>query len=299
VHRETLGRLVRAGALLIALSPLGVGAQPPNQSASSQPVTIRFRTTVGDTPFTCQQSYPGLGSASTTMSVSDLRFFVHDVRLLTASGSEVPVALATHSLWQSNGVALLDFENGRGSCSNGTPELRDIVVGSAPEGQYTGVRFTVGVPFELNHRDLTQQASPLSLSRMFWAWNSGYKFMRIDMKAEGGAGWVLHLGSTECQPTGSPSTIPTRCAWANRPTITVDQFDPSRDAVRLDLAALFKTANLTVNEPKTAMGCMSGQADSDCAPVFAALGLPFGTTTAGQQSAFRLDRVASADGAAR
>lgn len=290
--RRLLHALAGAALLVTSLST-GTSAQP----AGHQAVALRFRTTVGDTPFSCRQRYPNLGTAATTIAVSDLRFFVHDVKLLTAEGTAVPVTLETDSLWQSNGVALLDFEDGSGSCGNGTPEMRDIVLGSAPAGAYTGVSFTIGVPFALNHRDLTQQPSPLSLSRMFWAWNSGYKFMRIDTKAEGGTGWVLHLGSTECMPTGAPSTIPTACRWANRPTITFDQFDPVRDVVRLDLASLFKSANLAVNQPKTAMGCMSGQADADCAPVFAALGLPFGAAKGGAQSAFRVDRGASADGA--
>ncbi|MDZ7635033.1 MAG: metallo-mystery pair system four-Cys motif protein [Bacteroidales bacterium] len=165
---------------------------------------LRFSATVDSLPFACGTTYPGLGRTAAPITATDFRFFVHDVRLVDGAGKEVTMTLQQDSLWQSNGVALLDFENGTGGCSNGNADLRDIVVGSAPAGEYTGVRFTVGVPFELNHRDLTQQPSPLSLSRMFWAWNSGYKFMRIDMKTDGGKSWVLHLGSTECQAEQVP-----------------------------------------------------------------------------------------------
>ncbi|MBP9105785.1 MAG: metallo-mystery pair system four-Cys motif protein [Gemmatimonadaceae bacterium] len=287
-------RAVRALSL-VALVAAPVGAAHAQLSAS-QPVALRFRATVDNQPFACGQSYSGIGTTKGTISVTDFRFYVHDVRLVDTSGREVAVQLDSDGLWQSNGVALLDFEDGSGPCSNGNAELRDVVVGSAPAGSYTGVRFTVGVPFDLNHRDLTQQPSPLSLSRLFWAWNSGYKFMRIDMKSGPTQSWVLHLGSTECLPTGTPSTIPTKCAWGNRPEIAFASFDLSRDVVNLDLAAMLRTANVSVNQPKTAMGCMSGQADSDCAPVFAALGLPFGTTKGGGQWAFSVARGGGAAG---
>ncbi len=58
-------------------------------------------------------------------------------------------------------------------------------------------------------------------------------------------------------------------------------FTLSRDVVVADLKGLLDGANVDVNQPKTARGCMSGQADSDCAPLFANLGLSF----AGKQSA--------------
>jgi len=44
-------------------------------------------------------------------------------------------------------LALLDFEDGTGGCVNGTPDVNDRVAGTVPEGHYTGLRFTLGVPF--------------------------------------------------------------------------------------------------------------------------------------------------------
>jgi uncharacterized repeat protein (TIGR04052 family) len=149
--------------------------------------------------------------------------------------------------------------------------------GTVPAGKYTGVRFIVGVPVERNHLDLAAQHAPLSISRMFWSWTTGYKFMRIDLRSvrpdtTATVPWVIHLGSTECTANatkGEPST----CANGNRPEIVFKQFDVTRDAVVLDLAALVANADLMSNQPKTAAGCMSGTDDGDCAPVFSALGL--------------------------
>lgn len=276
---------------LVAL--LGVTTSVAAQSAST-PVRLAMRAMVGDAPFACGRSYAGIGTAGSTIQATEFKFFVHDVQLTTRDGRAVPVALTQDGLWQSGSVAMLDFEDGTGGCSNGNAEVRDVVEGAVPPGDYTGVRFTLGVPFDRNHLDLTAQPSPLSLTRMFWAWNSGYKFLRLDLKTEGAQTWMVHLGSTECSPTGSATTIPTACKHPNRVEVALDGFDPSRDAIRLDVAELLRTSDVSKNQPKTASGCMSGQADGDCAGLFAALGLPFGSASGGTQRAFGVSRGALA-----
>ncbi|MBK8247416.1 MAG: metallo-mystery pair system four-Cys motif protein [Gemmatimonadetes bacterium] len=271
------------------------------QSAATTPVRLAMRATVGDAPFACGRSYAGIGKASSTIQATEFKFYVHDVQLTTRDGRTVPVTLTQDGLWQHGSVALLDFEDGSGACSNGNADIHDVIEGTVPAGEYTGVRFTLGVPFDRNHLDLTAQPSPLSLTRMFWAWNSGYKFLRLDLKPEGAQNWVVHLGSTECTPTGSATTMPTACRWANRATVSLDGFNPMQDAIRFDVAALLQAADVSTNQPKTAAGCMSGQNDGDCVAVFDALGLPFGPSKGGTQRVFGVARgaLAAPDGAAR
>ena len=79
---------------------------------------------------------------------------------------------------------------------------------------------------------------------------------------------------------------PTQCAHANRVTVTMDRFDIDADAIVADVAALYAGSDLENNQPRTAAGCMAGPTDSDCGPVFAALGLPFGDAPAGSQRFF-------------
>jgi hypothetical protein len=50
---------------------------------------------------------------------------------------------------------------------------------------------------------------------------------------------------------------------------------------------LLKDTNIDSNQEKTAEGCMSSPEDSDCAGIFANLGLPFAGKPAGKQSFFR------------
>ena len=257
-------------------------------SLTAAPVTIRFQATVGDKKLACGQDYENIGVTRSRITPHDFRFYVHSIRLIDDKGSEVPVELAQDGKWQLDDVVLLDFENATGGCHNGTPEMNDRVSGTAPDGKYTGLRFTVGVPFNKNHTDLTAQPPPLNLTAMAWAWNIGRKFMRLDFASTGlPRGFAIHLGSTGCTPNQTRATVPTSCSAPNRPEIELAGFDSSRDVVIADLAALLKDSNVDVNQADTAEGCMSSPEDQDCAPLFANLGLPFGGKPAGKQTFFR------------
>lgn len=52
----------------------------------------------------------------------------------------------------------------------------------AGAGRYTGLAFDMGVPFALNHADVTAAPSPLNIQALWWNWQGGYKFMRVDMR---------------------------------------------------------------------------------------------------------------------
>ena len=263
-------------------------------AGATQDVALRFKPVVGDKPFACGQSYENIGSTNSKITPTDFRFYVHNVRLIDASGKETPVALEQDGKWQVDNLALLDFENGTGPCANGTADTNEVIKGKAPAGNYTGVKFAVGVPFERNHADPAKAPSPLNLTQLFWVWNSGYKFARIEMQTTGlPQGWMLHLGSTGCQPGGTMQTIPTSCSFANRAEITLSNFNVNGDLVVTDLKKLLDGANMDVNQPKTARGCMSAQNDADCAPLFANLGLPFAGKESPGQKFFATEKGAN------
>jgi uncharacterized repeat protein (TIGR04052 family) len=265
----------------------------PSASQSSSPVRLSFEAVVHGEPVACGKTFANIGTTRSSITISDMRWYISNVELVTASGGTVPMALEQDGKWQSGAVALLDFEDGTATCANGTPDTRAAVTGSAPAGAYTGVRFTMGLPFDVNHRDPTSQPSPLNLSRMFWNWNAGYKFARIDMKSTGQPqGWVLHLGSTTCSPGGGPTVVPVTCTHENAPRVSLAPFDAARDVIRFDLGAMLAESNVDVNQKDTAAGCMSGQTDDDCAGIFTTLGLPFRTSAAAPQSVFSI-RAAS------
>jgi uncharacterized repeat protein (TIGR04052 family) len=262
-------------------------------AAQDATVTIRFAAMVGPERFACGRTYQQLGTAPSSFTPTEFRMFVHHVRLVTADGREIPVTLDTDGRWQADGVALVDFEDGSGPCSNGTPELRTDVQGKAPAEAYRGLRFSVGVPFAVNHLEPVTQPSPLNLTRMFWSWNSGHKFLRLDGRTGGGKNWVLHLGSTGCTPAGGASVVPTACAQRNVAEIFLPAFDPATDIVVADVAALYAGNNLEQNQEGTAAGCMSSPTDRDCAAIFASLGLLFPGMPVTAQPFFRGVRASS------
>lgn len=261
-------------------------------NAQTQPVNINFQAVVGNKAFDCKEIYEGIGTTKSKMSVTDFKIYVQDIRLVDKKGKETPVNLTNDGKFQTEKVALLDFENGEGTCSNGTKELNTAIRGTAAKGKYTGVKFLIGVPTEINHLDGTLQSSPLNITRMMWSWQIGYKFARIDTKTTGKPnGYVLHLGSTNCEtdPNGK-----TTCKYSNRPEFSFAKFDLAKDVIKVDLKALFEGANVDVNKEKTSAGCMSFPGDDDCLGIFKSLGLKFeaeGNQLSGKQTFMRAEKA--------
>lgn len=276
---------------------------------AQQEVSIRFAAQVNGSAFACGQSFAGLGSTAATATPTDFRFYLHDVQLLRADGSAVPVTLA-ETPWQREGVALLDFENGQGPCAQGgNAPVNEALRGSVPPGSYSGIRFTLGVPERLNHQDATVAQSPFNLTAMFWNWQNGYKFLKVDLQvagdapapaaspAHGGAagrgGFSLHLGSTQC--VASAPTEPGRdCRNPNRPVITLTGFDPLATTIIADIGPVLAGVDITRNTERTPPGCMSFPNDPECRTVLPALGLPYMDLPAGEQRLFRVQPLRQA-----
>lgn len=272
-----------------------------------QDVAIRFAGMVGDQPFACGRSYDGVGASNSRITPSDFRFYVSAVELIDAQGRGVPVQLAQDGVWQHADVALIDFENRSGPCLTGTVETNETVRGTVPAGTYRGLRFTLGVPQALNHADSTVASSPLNLASLFWSWQAGYKFLRIDLATAGRPqairagevprfgdregsnrlGFAIHIGSTVCA-SASPATPPDGpCRNPNRVTVELPGFDPARGVVVADMRALLEGVNLEVNQAETPAGCMSTPNDGDCDPLMQNLGLAFGGRASAGQRFFR------------
>ena len=245
-------------------------------------VTIDFAALVNGADFACGQSYSGVGASSSDVVFTDFRFYVSGVELIDASGGVEPLELEQDGLWQRDDLALLDFEDASTSCVNGTAATNTSVRGTVPAGDYTGLRFTLGVPESMNHADQSSAAAPLDLTALFWSWNAGYKFARMDhTSAAQPNGWNVHLGSTGCTPAGDPTVPATSCANQHRPTVTLDVFDWEVNEVVADYGVLVDDSDLTVNTgPK---GCQSFPGDPECAPVMNNFGLDYeGSASAGQ-----------------
>lgn len=298
------GILLAAIALLI---PTQTTAQTTNSPGDSEMVTIQFEGMVGDEPFSCGDTYR-LGTEGSAVTPLDFRLYVSEVALVDAAGNAVPLVLEQDNLWQHQNVALLDFEDKTGGCTNGTSDTRAQVIGAVPAGDYTGLQFTVGVPFALNHLDSTLAPSPLNLTSLWWNWNFGYKFARIDFQPvietarsvpkSGNHGteaadsetapqaFSIHLGSVGCQMDAGQA--PVNCSLAHRPDVVLSDFDVTQNVVAIDIAALLADTNMSQNQEGTPVGCMSNPADEDCRGILQNFGLPFRELPAEEQSVFSI-----------
>ena len=259
---------------------------PVDEEPAPEEVEVQFQTLVDGQPFDCATEYT-VGADEASVQFSQMKWFVSDVALIRPDGTEEPLTLAQDNRWQAGATALLDFEDKTGACSNGTEPTRTSVTGTVPEGDYTGLAFTLGVPFDQNHQNPAAAPSPLNLTSMFWNWQGGYKFLRIDGKAAGEAGFRVHLGSTGCQKgDGGPGDV-TGCTNENRPRVELSAFDPAADTVVFDIADLLKEVEMKPNGEGKSAVCMAKADHQACEPVFEALGLEFGDNNPAEPTVFR------------
>ncbi|HJL43142.1 MAG TPA: metallo-mystery pair system four-Cys motif protein [Myxococcales bacterium LLY-WYZ-16_1] len=264
------------GAAVTACGDDGTG------DGEREPVRIDFAATVRGQPAACGITLSGLGAGGTDVQLADARLFVSNLELRDAEGVWQPVNLNEDGAWQLSDLALLDFEDGTGSCSDsGSPETRTWVEGTAPAGAYRGLRLTVGVPFERNHLNADTSPAPLNVGSMFWAWQGGYKFVRVDWRIMDPQGdvprWNIHVGSAGCVSASPLDPPEAECGRPNAARIVLPDFELD-DTVQIDLQALVADVDLSSNMTMSPPGCMTNVMEAqDCDPVFDAMGLSFET----------------------
>lgn len=106
-----------------------------------------------------------------------LKYYVSNVKFLRADGSQ----------WiQSESYYLLDLA---------TNPDGDLLISGVPQGEYVGVEYTLGVDSTRNVSGA--QTGALSTTYgMFWSWNSGYIFSKIEGTSanNGNNAFSYHLG---------------------------------------------------------------------------------------------------------
>ena len=241
------------------------------------PVEIAFAARYGDSVPACDERLDG-------PSLSDLRFYVSNAHLTRSDGKSIPISLS-QDRWQHDDLALLDLEDGSGSCLNGTAETNFALRGDVPAGEYRGLRFEIGVPFALNHDDPLKASAPLANPTMHWHWRAGYKFLRAGLATEGDGFWI-HIGSAGCE--GRVGAI-TNCKFPNRVTVHLPDFSPSDSLVAVDFSEFITISDLN---DALATNCSSGPPEHSCIAPFAAFGLDHETgSSSGQQSVFKAELI--------
>lgn len=150
---------------------------------------------------------------------------------------------------QSAETALIDFV---ANCSEGNVFAKELPIALTNNSfeQAQAIRFMLGVPFKSNHRNPVTLPAPLNQSAMFWSWQRGHKFVRIDVTDDGGEQWRFHLGSVGCQSASALRGPDSPCLKPNLMEFEL-QVNDSAGAILLDFSNW--TEGLVINNSNTCM----------------------------------------------
>jgi len=296
--------LAAATMLLAACSD---GDHASTVAVETKPFKLAFKAVVDNEEIDCGSVIPGLGpNNDTSISVSDVRFFVSGLTFYDQQGEIIESSLDTNEFQYNSdvgSVGLVDLtSNNQGSCNSegiefgeGTARVNHYITGHTHSEQaISSVSFDVGVPQALMKSVIatnTAEDAPSPLGELYWSWASGYRhfvvnFAVIDKAQERGEGF-LHIGSRGCGDSGLLALEnKQQCDRLNTPAVHVTDFNPAKQTIIVDIKAALKDITFVreIREPKapyTLIGANPGvachstpvQRQPDCGPIFANLGL--------------------------
>ena len=278
-------------------------AEPPKQRAFA----LSFAAVANGKHIGCRDTVEGLGpDGADSIGLSDLRFYVSNVKLWDASDKEVPMTLDENDFQYSSKagqVSLVDLtSNTKGSCAGnaiafaeGTKRTNDSVTGTTVVESVKRVSFDLGVPQAVmqeviaNH---TPEGAPSPLAEMQWTWATGYRhfvmnFAVTDVDGKTGDGYA-HIGSRDCGPAdGLALEDRERCDFVNTAQVSLDTFDIDKNVVTLDVPAalagldfispVYNLDTFEVIGEGPGVECHSSPEQPDCPTLFDHFGLDIGS----------------------
>ncbi|WP_168204015.1 MbnP family copper-binding protein [Aliikangiella coralliicola] len=170
--------------------------------------------------------------------LSQLQFFIHDVQLKSKSGQwhqATPVVPEKYS----DEVFLIG--SGCGQQQNWQIKLTSLLA----KNEISGIKFIVGVPPEINHKNPLTLAAPLNQPDMFWTWQLGHKFIRMEF-ANSAEEWIFHLGSTGCRSPSPVRPPKEACKNPNAPKVVLNNFS-AKHHVALNISAFLEGIDMQDN----------------------------------------------------
>ena len=175
--------------LLAALSFTSCVKEDPSWPPSV-PVELELVPRWNGAPFDKNQVY--LSAANERVLIQQVKFYLSGI---TLEGEEGAALLSQAELFD---------------LTNGASKRRFNI----PSGAYSGLRFGLGLPPELNHADITaiDPSSPLGNNGgMYWSWTTLYRFIVFDGRYDTDAAatgalpyqFSIHTGRDTCYREGS------------------------------------------------------------------------------------------------
>lgn len=183
-------------------------------------------------------------------SIRDFSLYLSQLKYFDSSGAWSNVTLDVDEDSSSNVVLLTP------NCSEARLGYQWKINVVEAVDQWQKVKFTLGVPFELNHQNPIFQKNPLNDPSMFWVWRTGHKFLRLEMDSEQNS-FVFHLGSVGCQSKSAVRAPTSACLYSNLNQYEIDLAE--HKTIVLDLAVLMGGVTLSNN-----ITCKSSPENPDC-----------------------------------
>lgn len=304
--RNTLGALLCSSVAVLLGGCDGGDTDVPEPTAFA----LSFAATADGEEVGCTDTIAGMGlDGKHSIGLSDLRFYVSNLRFTDANGGAVELTLDENDFQyatSAGSVALIDLTgNTEGSCSDssvafaeGTARTNAAVTGKTLVADVASVSFDVGVPQALMREVIannTPEGAPSPLNEMYWSWASGYRHFVLNFTvesdaAEAGDGY-LHIGSRNCGPAdGLALEDRDTCEFVNTPSVSLSDFDLAKGAVVVDVkkaiagldfvAPIYDLETFEVIGEGPGVECHSSPMQPDCEPIFTNFGIEASTGAA-------------------
>ena len=144
--------------------------------------TISFDAKVGSDDFALNKDFT---INNRTYNFTHLRYWVSNVTLIKADGSEYPVPNAYYLIEETNAQSVQD-----GAFQYPAKKREDVVLNDIPLAEYKAIKFSIGVDSKYND-NLSLQAGELSqlngMTNISWMWHTTYIFTAVGGKVTEGA----------------------------------------------------------------------------------------------------------------
>lgn len=147
-----------------------------DDSPSLGEVEMEFENVAGNAAVQLNSTTPYTTAAGDQFTITALRYYISNIKLKKADGSEFV---------QRESYYLID---------QGIENSHKFTIPNVPLGDYNGVTFTIGVDSTRNVSGA--QVGALAPSDMFWTWNSGYIYTKLEGRSTQSANGaiIFHIG---------------------------------------------------------------------------------------------------------
>ncbi len=212
-----------AASLLIILALSACKPDPVPVDPVQGTFQLAFAVKWGANDLSLSQKY--MAPDGRNYQIDVLKFFISRLQLLTPSDSVVNV----------KDVALVDLYRANSN----------VISGAVPKGSYTGMRFNLGLDYDLNHSDQTSYPTthPLSTTTgMYWTWASRYVFTMIEGRADTTGG---HPEEIFLYHSGADSLV--RPMEFRNLNIVLGENETKTQTLTLDMQKVFFGVNDTID----------------------------------------------------